>query len=195
MKPFASVVRLMDERPKNKDVITMNSLLKRAQQGDAKAFEELFLPCEGQLYRIAFLYTKNEADALDVMQETAFRAYRNIKTVQDPDYLKSWLTRIAINCALDTIRQRQRFVPLDELPAEPFTDAQEQQILQRVTVQQLLNDLLPQEKTVLLLRYYGDCSLAQIAEQLKLPLGSVKTLLYRTLKKLSAKLEEKDHET
>lgn len=172
----------------------MKSLLAQAQQGDTAAFEQLFLPHEAQLYRIAFLYTKNEADALDVMQETALRAYQNLGTVQQPEYLKTWLTRIVINCALDMVRQRQRFLPLEQnTQAEPVSQQQEEEILQRVTLRQLLDDLTSQEKTILLLRYYGDMTLAQIAAQQKLPPGTVKSLLYRALKKLKAKLEEEHY--
>ncbi len=171
----------------------MESLLKQAQKGDADAFEALFLPHEAQLYRIAYLYTKNEADALDVMQETAYRAFKGIAGVQRPEYFKTWLVRIAVNCALDVVRQRSRTVPLEPLTAaEPFSDMQERQILQRVTVQQLLDMLSPQEKTVILLRYYGECTLPQIAGQLGLPLGSVKSLLYRALKKLNTALTKED---
>ena len=169
----------------------MKSLLAQAQQGDAAAFEQLFLPHEAQLYRIAFLYTKNEADALDVMQETALRAYQNLGTVQQPEYLKTWLVRIAINCALDAVRQRRRFLPLEQdVQTEPVSEQQEEEILQRVTLHQLLNDLSPQEKTVILLRYYGDMTLAQIAAQQKLPPGTVKSILYRALKKLNEKMKE-----
>lgn len=60
----------------------MQQLLKKAQRGDVKALEELFFMHEASLYRIAFLYVKNEEDALDVMQEVAYRTFKNIKSLK-----------------------------------------------------------------------------------------------------------------
>ncbi|MBQ7858554.1 MAG: sigma-70 family RNA polymerase sigma factor [Faecalibacterium sp.] len=171
----------------------MKPLLEKAQRGDAAAFEQLFLPHEAQLYRVAFLYTKNEADALDVVQETAYRAFLKIGAVRQPEYFKTWLVSIAVHCALDLLRQRQRLLPLEEQPAQkPMTEQPEQAILQKLTLQQLLTCLTPQQKTVLVLRYSADLSFAQIAQQMQLPQGTVKTLHYRALKKLNAKAKEND---
>ena len=82
----------------------MEELLQKAQRGDEKAFLELFTMYENQMYRVAFLHVKNEADALDVMQEVAYRMFKNIGTVKNVEYFKTWLTRITMNCSVDNGR-------------------------------------------------------------------------------------------
>jgi len=169
----------------------MKTLLNKAQRGDADAFEQLFLPHEARLYRTAFLYTKNEEDALDVVQETAYRAFLKIGAVRLPEQFKPWLVSIAVHCALDLLRQRKRLLPLEEqVWEEPEAEPQEQAILRKITLQQLLGELSPQEKSVLVLRYTADQTFAQIAAGLQLPQNTVKTLHYRALKKLNAKAKE-----
>ena len=74
----------------------MEELLQRAQRGNQKAFLELFSMYENRMYRIAFLHVKNEADALDIMQEVAYRMFKNIKTVKNVEYFKTWLPIIKV---------------------------------------------------------------------------------------------------
>ncbi|WP_342767124.1 helix-turn-helix domain-containing protein [Paranoxybacillus vitaminiphilus] len=59
-------------------------MIKRAQKGDGEAFLKIFQPYEGEIYRIAFIYLKNKDDALDVVQETAYRAFKYNK--RDSNY-------------------------------------------------------------------------------------------------------------
>ena len=86
----------------------MEELLRKAQRGDEKAFLELFSMYENQMYRVAFLHVKNEADALDVMQEVAYHMFKNIRSVKNAEYFKTWLTRITMNCAVDHIRKNSK---------------------------------------------------------------------------------------
>ena len=78
-------------------------------------FTQQFRQLENSLYRMAYVYVKNEQDALDVMQETAYRAYKNYHTLQNPQYFKTWVTRILINCAVDCIRKKQRYAAIGGL--------------------------------------------------------------------------------
>ena len=80
---------------------------------DRHTFETQFAQYEADLYRIAYVYVKNPQDALDVMQEAAYRAYKNRKTLKEPKYFKTWLTRITINCAIDHIRKNSGILPLE----------------------------------------------------------------------------------
>ena len=67
----------------------MKMLILKAQHGDAQAFMKLFSEYEQELYCIAFINVKNEADALDVMQEVAYRAFKGIKDLKNPEYFKT----------------------------------------------------------------------------------------------------------
>lgn len=173
----------------------MEQLLKKAQRGDGKALEKLFLMQEASLYRIAFLYVRNEEDALDVMQEVAYRTFKNIKSLKNVEYFKTWITKITINCAIDHIRQngKQCFLESEFIEnMEQVSETQEKEILLKATIEDLMNVLEPEEKSVILLKYYQEYSFREISELLRLPLGTVKTILYRALKKLKEKAKEID---
>ena len=122
----------------------MEQLLKKAQRGDEKAFLELFSMHENQMYRVAFLYVKNEADALDVMQEAAYRTFKNIKTLKNAEYFKTWITRITMNCAVDHIRKNSRIVQIGTEyleNTEEISESHEKEILLKASLEALMEVL------------------------------------------------------
>ena len=165
-----------------------------SKKQSSAAFMEEFRKYEADLYRIAYVHVKNEQDALDIMQETAYRAYKNQHTLKQPQYFKTWLTRIVINCAIDHIRKSGSVLPLDDYAENlpELSHQEEQQIILRTTLHQLMDDLSPTEKNVVLLKYYQNLTIREIAEICDMPIGSVKTVLYRALHKLRTKLQEEE---
>lgn len=166
-------------------------LIHKAQNGDDEAFLELFQKYEQDLYRMAFVYVKNQDDALDVLQETAYKAFKNIETLREPRYLKTWLIKIAISCATDLIRKRKNVVYLNhtdmELASKDSTD-----VSMTITMQQILETLDELEKSIVFLKYYSELTFKEIAELKDLPLGTVKTTLYRALAKLRVEMKGAD---
>ena len=79
------------------------SLLARAKKGNDQAFLKLLQDEKVKLYKMAYIYMKNENDALDVMQETVAKAYANIHTVKEELYSATWLMKILINTALEKL--------------------------------------------------------------------------------------------
>ena len=75
------------------------SLVKKAMGGSPKAFGTLIEREQEYLYRMAFLYVRQEADALDVVQESILKAYKSLRTLREPEHFRTWLTRIVINTA------------------------------------------------------------------------------------------------
>ena len=73
---------------------------------------ELIHTYKEKFYRIAYSYVKNEQDALDVIQESVYKAYCSLDKLKSPEYFKTWFTRILINKAIDQIRFKKRIVPL-----------------------------------------------------------------------------------
>lgn len=156
------------------------------------SFTEQFRQYEAYLYRMAYVYVKNEQDALDVMQETAYRAYKNYHTLQNPQHFKTWVTRIVINCAIDCIRKSKAALPLEDYAEKlpELSHSEEQNIILSTTLQQLMDALNPTEKSVVLLKYYEQYTFKEISEILALPTGTVKSLLYRALHKLRTAAKE-----
>jgi RNA polymerase sigma-70 factor, ECF subfamily len=174
-----------------KGVATMLEQIHKAQNGDDEAFLELFQRYEHDLYRMAFVYVKNQDDALDVVQETAYKAFKNIETLREPRYLKTWLIKIAISCATDLLRKRKNVVSFNQqelnLISKDNTD-----VSMTITVKQILETLDEHEKNIVFLKYYSELTFKEIAELRDLPLGTVKTTLYRALEKLRVQMKGAD---
>nr|WP_316244839.1 sigma-70 family RNA polymerase sigma factor [Paenibacillus senegalensis] len=165
-------------------------LVKKAQNGDHKAYIELFQTYEPEIYRMAYLYVKNKNDALDVVQEVAYRSYKNLGTLENPQYFKTWLIKITITSALNVLKQKKRMIPMKP-EYEPFIGSQEDiNIPLSLSLQQLLDALNEEEKSVILLKFYYDYTFNEIAKVLQIPLGTAKSVLYRALQKLRKQTKE-----
>jgi RNA polymerase sigma-70 factor (ECF subfamily) len=138
---------------------------------------------------MAYLYTKNEEDALDVVQDVAYNAFKNIHTMQNPAYFKTWVIRITINCSLAYLKKIKHAVEYTE---QLFNEKAEEQSNRDSSfeLQDLIDRLDASEKSVVLLKYYQSYSFPEIAELLDIQLGTAKTLLYRALRKLKVAMEE-----
>jgi RNA polymerase sigma-70 factor, ECF subfamily len=170
--------------------LDIHKLVKKAQQGNDKAFLQLFQQYEEMIYRTAYMYMKNKEDALDVVQETAYHSFKSIGSLREPDYFKTWLMRIAINRAISMLKQRNKVIPFPTEYVEQIeSSCEEDDIPLSITLQDLLEKLDSDEKSVILLKYYQGYTFKAIADILELPLGSTKTILYRGLEKLRKSLK------
>ncbi|WP_375162872.1 sigma-70 family RNA polymerase sigma factor [Rossellomorea sp. SC111] len=169
----------------------MSRLVKKSQKGDDKAFLKIFQQYEEDIYRMAYVYVKNENDALDVVQEVAYRAFKNIGTLKNPAYFKTWLTKIAITSALNILKKNKKVVQLKP-EYEEYIGLEDQDTLLSITLHELLEKLNEEEKSLVTLRFYEGYSFKEIAEILEIPLGTAKTILYRALGKLRKHMKEVD---
>lgn len=167
------------------------SWVKQAQNGDQNAFIHLFSQFEADIYRIAFLYLNHRDDALDIVQETAYRSYRALQGLKEPKYFKTWLISIAIRCSIDLLRQRRKVVPLKPEYEELLNDdGKALDIPLSLSLQDMIDRLNEEEKSVIILRFFYDHTIKETADILELPLGTSKTILYRALGKLRKQARE-----
>lgn len=164
-------------------------LIHKAQRGDMAAYDQLFSLYEIEIYKLAYVYVRNRDDALDIVQEVAYRSCKSIHTLREPSYYKTWLIRILMNCAADLLKKRPQ---QEELESVLFTVPIEAEVDLdvKVTIEGVMQYLKKEEKDVVLLKYYEDYTFEQIADCLGMKLGSVKTVLYRALRKLKLALEK-----
>lgn len=131
---------------------SQRGLVKKAMRGNPKDFGTLIQQEQEYLYRMAFLYVRNEADALDVVQESILKAYKGLRSLREPEYFRTWLTKITINTAQDLLRKRSAAVPWEEtedLPAPQGLAPEEQMDLHRAIAQ------LPEKyRDVVKLKYF-----------------------------------------
>ncbi|PLS15431.1 RNA polymerase subunit sigma-70 [Bacillus sp. M6-12] len=164
--------------------------VKKAQKGDDQAFLEVINTENTKLYRIAYLYVKNESDALDIVQETVYKAYISINTLKQPSYFHTWLTRILINTAMDFLRKNNKVFPIDQHSLERMESPKSVNPEDKLVLLQAIESLEEKYKTVIILRYYKDLTVKQIAGLLECPEGTVKTNLHRAINKLKIEYKE-----
>ncbi|WP_113928501.1 sigma-70 family RNA polymerase sigma factor [Bacillus sp. P14.5] len=164
-------------------------LINKAKKGDKNAFTQLIEAEKTKLYRTAFLYTKNKDDSLDIVQETIYKALISIKNLKEPTYFSSWLMRILINKSLDFIKKRKKVVSID-FEIDVSTPSREANIVDRLELFTAIDHLNERYKTLIILKYYQDKTLKQIAKILDLPEGTVKSNLHRAIQELRILLKE-----
>lgn len=165
-------------------MVRIINLVKKAIKGNDKAFLTLFQKYEQDIYRTAFIYVKNESDALDVVQETAYRSFKYIKNLKEPKYFKTWLIKIAISCSLDNLRKQKNVIQMKPEFEELISGDVNEDAILTMTMQDLIEQLNEDEKSVIILRFYQDLTIKEVSETLEIPLGTAKTVLYRAINKL-----------
>ena len=154
------------------------------RSGVERETERVLLENYDKYYRLAYSYMKSEQDALDVVQESAYKAIRDCGQVKEQRYIGTWLYRIVVNTALDALRRRGREVALEEWQENSW-----QPSYAGLELWEILDQLDEKERTVVVLRYFHDLKLEDIAGILGENVNTVKARLYRTLKKMRMELE------
>lgn len=113
--------------------------------------EKMLIDQYERLYRLAYSYVHNEADALDIVQESACKAITQCKNLKDTEKLFPWLCRIVVNTSLDLLRSRTKEQPAEELPETATEDTYEE-----FDLKEALNHLEPKNRTIIILRYFED---------------------------------------
>jgi RNA polymerase sigma factor (sigma-70 family) len=168
-----------------------NAEMKKVTMLDTRSetdFYDSILVHREQLYSIAYSYLRNRNDALEAMQEMTCRAWIKSKTLKDPAAFKSWIIRILIYVCIDEQRRRKRTMPLvDERVGERITDIGHH----RMEMLWALEQVKPKYRHVLLLKYYNDMTLSEIANILNKPEGTVKTWQHKGLKQLRTMMKNR----
>ena len=184
MTPTTSVPAGFDE----------SALVAQAKAGDQNAFAELVNRYERKIYRLAKNITRNDEDAEDVLQDAFLKAYTHLDSFKGDSKFYTWIVRIAVNEALMRLRKRKndRSVPLDE-PVElgeetvqreiaVWEDNPEQQYSQeewRRILDEAIDSLKPDFRTVFVLRDIEELSTEETAETLGISVPAVKSRLLR----------------
>ena len=170
-------------------MVLKKKLVARAKNGDKQAFETLMHEEKEKLYKMAFIYMKNENDALEVFQETVLKAFTSIHSLKKDSYFSTWITRILINTALRMLNNQKNIVPINLGMDEVGGQDRHVSVEVQIDLMHALEEMEEKYKTVLLLRYYEDFTVKQIAAFLDCPEGTVKTNIHRGLEQLKSKLK------
>lgn len=166
------------------------SLVKKAAKGNREAFGELIVRNQEYLYKLAYMYTKNEYDALDAVQECAMRAMVSMDRLREPQYFKTWITRILINSIYQAQKKNKKNAVFEEY--QGVLDDEAVSIEERTDLYDAIDLLSPVYKSVIILKYFQGMKIKEIAEIMDIPEGSVKGYLSRAKEALRSLLEEDD---
>lgn len=169
-----------------------SKVISAVLHGNADAFDDLVTAYQKPVYHIALNMTGSEEDAFDLSQETFLKAYRSLNTFRNESSFGTWVCRMASNLCIDFLRKQKRrgkIVSLDEpdvcgRPAEvpdlryAPEAAYEKKELSRL-IRENLQKLPDEQKLILVLRDVEGLSYQEIADQLRLELGTVKSRIAR----------------
>ncbi len=175
---------------KGSEELNQNKLAERAIAGDEDCFTELIDGMQERLYRMAFTYVRNKDEALEIVQETVFKAFISIHKLQQPQYFRTWITKIAVNCALDYIRKSSKIVYMDKDPEGSYAQEHSEE---NIDLHKALSGLDEKSRIIIVMRYFEDLPIKEIAVVMGMPVSSVKSVLYRGLEKLKINLEESEY--
>src|SRR5262245_9157188 len=166
-------------------------LVERARGGDHDAFAALAAAAISRLDGAARLILHDPDQAKDAVQATLVRAWRDLRTLRDPDRFDAWLHRLLVNSCLNEARwlRRHRFeVELDPFD-EPHTADDATIVADRDELDRGFRRLAPEARAIVVLHHYLDLSLPEIALILGIPVGTAKSRLHRALQQMRASLE------
>lgn len=155
-------------------------LVKQAQKGNSNAFVELIEQNKMAMYKVAKSYLYNEEDAADAMQDTVLAVYEHIGQLKEPKYFKTWITRILLNCICQDRRKAQT-VSLDEYTEK---GVENYLIEEKIDLYDAIDSLKENYKTAVILFYFQELKIKEIARIMGIPDGNVKVCLYRAKKQL-----------
>ena len=157
------------------------------------AFADLTARDVDRAYRIAWAILGNDEDAQDAIQDALTAAWKQRGSLRDRDRLEAWFGRIVVNKCRDGLRSRvrvrSRMRPLELTPLPPVADGS-LAAAERDELGRALERLGPDRRIVVVLRFWADLTVDDIAERLGVPAGTVKSRLHHSLKALRSALEE-----
>jgi RNA polymerase sigma-70 factor, ECF subfamily len=140
-------------------------------------------------YRLAYSYVHNKEDALDIIQESICKALSKAKDLENPEAVKSWFYRIVVNTSLDFLRKKKRYIYVEDDILEAVSPSAEDHY-EDIDLRDAIEKLPTLNKTVIILRYFEDLKIEDIAQIMNENVNTTKTRLYSSLKKLKLSLEE-----
>lgn len=170
---------------KGADAVELINDVKLAQKGNKDAFVRLITAAEKSLYRVARAILKSDNECADAIQESILKAYKSMGGLREPQYFKTWLTKILINECNRILKNNKKIIPIEEYMDQAYTlDAYE-----KVEIQEAVSSLEDEFRVVVVLFYFEDMSIKDIAQMLEIPEGTVKSRLSRARERLSKQLK------
>ena len=193
IEPFgpAAPPYLVNEPSGSNHGVAMDRLLvEQAQRGDREAFQAVAFGLSDRLFGVAHRILRDFDGAGDALQVALVRIWRDLPSLQDPERVEAWATRILVRSCHDQLRRDRRHAPsLQLLSSSPVAADPAGAITNREEMQRAFRRLNAEQRAVIVLQYYRDLSLPEIAEVLGVPLGTVRSRAHYAKRVLRAAIE------
>ena len=185
--------------------MTDQALVFAAKNGNTKCFEELYKRYYDKIYALARTTVKNDADAEDVLQSTFIKAWQSIKSLEEPAAFNTWLQHITLNECYSLLRRYKPTLSMDEegedgemLQLEsdlmlPQQYAERSDLAERLG--KIIGELSEVQRETILLYYYEEMSVEEIAQTMDCSPGTVKSRLFLARKAIKTEIEEQERKT
>lgn len=163
--------------------------LALARDGDATAFAAIVRRHQSMVFSLALHLMRSPEAAEDLAQEVFLELHRNLRRIESTAHLTSWLRRVTSHRCIDELRRVHHRMELhvDAVPDRGASPPSRELFLER-RLQQLVSDLPPRARIVVVLRYQEELEPSEIAEALDMPVNTVKSHLRRSIAVLRARL-------
>lgn len=162
-------------------------MLFQRKNAKEQKVEQVLLENYNRYYRLAYSYVHNEADAEDIVQNAAYKAILNSDKLKQEAYASTWVYRIVLNEIYRVLAQKPT-VSIDDA----YVEQGKEDSYENLDLWRALELLDKEDKAVIELRYFEDMKFSDIAEVLQENVNTIKSRLYRALKKLKLELAETD---
>ena len=160
------------------------SLIKEAKNKNPDAFDRLMRTQLQSMYRIAISMLQNEEDAADAIQETVLKCWQKIGQLKNEEYFQTWLTRILINQCKNLLRNRKKYVLVEDFTATDFPEMVQEDYYFTNEWKELLGSLNEKYRIVMELYYVDGFSTKEIAKMLHITDMNVRSRMTRGRKQL-----------
>lgn len=160
-------------------------LIKEIRQGRKEAFAELVEPCIAKAYRMALAILRSSHLAEEAVQNTLIEVYRTIMTGKEIHRFYGWFSRVIANRAMDLVRKESRHgggVDIDTVTVQDKSASPIEELLKKEQSSQVLDAVMSLEvkyRIVIVLYYFEELKIDEIAEELGVTPGTIKTRLHR----------------
>ena len=181
---LAGTKKLREYIKRQQEVKIVHFFFNKKGETNKNLIEQIILEKYNQYYCLAYSYVHNEADAYDIVQNGVYKALKGSHTLKKPEYAETWVYRIMLNECFRYLKQ-PKLLSYESIQDENkgelgYTD----DAYENIELQQALDSLSAQDKAVIILRFFEDRKLEEIAEILEENVSTVKSRLYRSMKKL-----------
>jgi len=172
-----------------------SELVKTTLDGDQKSFARLMTLYKKRIVAIGMSFFKNPVDTEDFVQEVFFKAYTKLNTFRGDSLFSTWLTRLAYNMAINSVKRRDEYVQLsDETILKDMSDSPEEAQIRKITgeaIREAIKELPAQYALCLDMYFFYDIPYAEISNITELPVNTIKSHIFRAKKILRDKLVER----